>query len=194
MNRYASDLLGISMKDTGKNYLKNISLKMMTESSAAVHDGKELCNRMVKVNNSQILYHVSPVYVNKKIDGAVFTILDANDIHEAEISIRRTLFQQKKKAGYTFEDIRGNSEIINKTIRTAFRFASTEQTVLLTGESGTGKDLFAQAIHNAGSRKQKPFIAVNCAALPENILESELFGYVKGAFYRDSTGREKGVV
>ncbi|MFW5787937.1 MAG: sigma-54 interaction domain-containing protein, partial [Halanaerobiales bacterium] len=86
------------------------------------------------------------------------------------------------KADYTFRDIAGKSEKIKKAKKIAKRMAGSSSTVLLIGESGTGKELFAQAIHNKSDRKNYQFVAINCAALPENLLESELFGYVKGAF------------
>lgn len=77
---------------------------------------------------------------------------------------------------------------MNTTIEKARRFAETSSNIMLLGESGTGKELFAQSIHNCSKRKDGPFVAINCAALPENLLESELFGYVQGAF----TGTNKG--
>jgi PAS domain S-box-containing protein len=91
-------------------------------------------------------------------------------------------------AKYVFEDIIGESESILLAKKWARIAANSPSTVLLTGESGTGKELFAQAIHNASTRKDRPFIAINCAALPETLIESELFGYEEGSF----TGSKKG--
>lgn len=91
-------------------------------------------------------------------------------------------------ARYTFDDIISISPIMERTKKLAEKMAATRSSVLITGESGTGKELIAQAIHNASERKNEPFIALNCAALPENLLESELFGYEDGAF----TGARKG--
>jgi len=91
-------------------------------------------------------------------------------------------------ARYHFHDIIGESNVIRETIREARKYALSEATVLITGESGTGKELFAQSMHNESPRKNGPFVAVNCAALPEALLESELFGYEEGAF----TGARKG--
>ncbi len=85
-------------------------------------------------------------------------------------------------AKWTFDQIIYKSEMFSNLIQRAKKYALTDSAVLLTGESGTGKDIFAQSIHNASLRRNGPFVAVNCAALPENILESELFGYVSGAF------------
>ena len=83
---------------------------------------------------------------------------------------------------YSFDEIIGNSEAMNNAKELATRIATSNSTVLLTGESGTGKELFAQAIHGMSPRKNNPFIAVNCAAIPGELFESELFGYEPGAF------------
>jgi transcriptional regulator of acetoin/glycerol metabolism len=92
------------------------------------------------------------------------------------------------RAKYTFEDIIGESKAIRDAIKLAQQSARTISPVLLQGESGTGKELFAQAIHNYGAAKDRPFVALNCAAIPKELIESELFGYEEGAF----TGARKG--
>ncbi|MCA1176846.1 MULTISPECIES: sigma-54-dependent Fis family transcriptional regulator [unclassified Pantoea] len=91
-------------------------------------------------------------------------------------------------ASYTFEMIRGHAPRVQQAIQKARASSRTDSTVLLSGESGTGKELFAQAIHNASPRHQEPFIALNCGALPRDLVQSELFGYVDGAF----TGSRRG--
>ncbi len=96
---------------------------------------------------------------------------------------RRILDLEKKlKARYSFDKILGTSKEIKDSILLAEKVAPADSTVLLEGETGTGKELFAQSIHNASARKNKPFIAVNCSAFPKDLLESELFGFKKGAF------------
>ncbi len=91
-------------------------------------------------------------------------------------------------AKYRFADICGNSPRLRRTVELARKMARTDSSVLITGESGTGKELFAHAIHNSSPRAEAPFVAINCAALPDTLLESELFGYEEGAF----TGAKKG--
>ena len=83
--------------------------------------------------------------------------------------------------------------MIDRTIEIAKRYAASDSNIIIVGETGTGKELFAQSIHNASSRKNGPFVAVNCAALTENLLESELFGYVEGAFTGSSKGGKMGL-
>jgi transcriptional regulator of acetoin/glycerol metabolism len=92
------------------------------------------------------------------------------------------------KAKYTFENIIGESKLLKEAVKLAQKSAHTIAPVLLQGESGTGKELFAQAIHNYGPAKERPFVAINCAAIPKELIESELFGYEEGAF----TGAKKG--
>lgn len=103
-------------------------------------------------------------------------------------SIRHESASRGHVASYTFGDIIGNSDSMIRAKTKAKKLAVTELTILIEGESGTGKELFAGAIHNASKRGDRPFIAVNFSALPEELVESELFGYVEGAF----TGAKKG--
>lgn len=107
--------------------------------------------------------------------------------------MRKRLHDRGHLAKYDFCDILGISEKNKNTINKAKRYASVDATVLIYGETGTGKELFAHAIHNNSSRRNGPFIAVNCAAVPENLLESELFGYAEGAFTGAKKGGKKGI-
>ena len=108
----------------------------------------------------------------------------------SELEKRMDLMQNLKSdhARYSFEDIIGESESLLKAIETARKAAQTNVTVLLRGESGTGKELFAHAIHNESLRRNQKFIRINCAAIPESLLESILFGYEENSF----TGAKKG--
>ena len=122
---------------------------------------------------------------NKKISGGVETFRDIT----VEQNLRKQLYEK-----YSREDIISVSHKIQKIFDVLPEIAESPASVLINGESGTGKELFARAIHNLSSRKNNPFIAVNCAALPDNLLESELFGYVAGAFTdakKDKPGRFK---
>ena len=127
-----------------------------------------------------------------KKDEEIFSIIiafqDAGNIQNQEEKIREKLYLKGHITQYTFDDIIGNNYRIIQCIKTAKIYAKNVTNVLLMGETGTGKELFAQSIHSFGERKNKPFVAVNCGAVPDNLLESELFGYVEGAF----TGAKKG--
>ena len=109
-----------------------------------------------------------------------------------ELHTRLSVYQNELKSIYTskysFDDILGQSAIMRKTKELAKRLALSKANILITGESGTGKELWAHAIHRASQRIEFPFVSVNCGAIPENLLESELFGYEEGAF----TGAKKG--
>lgn len=118
-------------------------------------------------------------YYQKPIDIDVLNVILARAFKISELEAENRAL---KSAGLTSNEIIGNSESILKACRTVEKIAPTEITTLLLGESGTGKEVFARAIHRQSPRNKKPFVAINCASIPENLLESELFGYEKGAF------------
>ena len=123
--------------------------------------------------------------------GTLVTFQAAQSITNAENRLRDRLRLSGHIARYHFDDILGESTAILTAIHQAQRFAHVDSNILLMGETGTGKELFAQSIHNESERANGPFVAVNCAAIPENLMESELFGYEGGAFTGASkTGKE----
>lgn len=127
------------------------------------------------------------------IVGVLITIQTASTIRNAEEKIRKELANKGLVARYTFHNIVGISQTMKEAISTAVKYAQVEANVMLVGETGTGKELFAHSIHMASQRRNEPFVAVNCAVLPESLLESELFGYVEGAFSGASKGGKTGL-
>ena len=144
--------------------------------------GKEDLAQLLTINNEQVVCNKVPIYVNDKVVGAVINFQDVTKLQQMEAKVRRRLFAAGHVASLCFDDIIGTSAQMQKTVALARDFAKTDSAILILGETGTGKEVFAQSIHNCSSRCQGPFVALNCAALPEQILESELFGYVGGAF------------
>ncbi|MDR2744294.1 MAG: sigma 54-interacting transcriptional regulator [Desulfovibrio sp.] len=114
--------------------------------------------------------------------GAVITLQQTDRIKRAETRLRRKFASKGFMARHTFSSLVVSSETLAGVVRQSQLYAESAAPILISGETGTGKDVFAQAIHNAGPRRQEPFVAVNCAALPPSLLESELFGYEEGAF------------
>lgn len=145
-------------------------------------------NQILKTGQHYVVVNKVDIKNNKEIKGILYILKDVTKIQELEKQLRRRLYSSKYIANYTFDDIIGVSESINKTKQLAKKVASSNSPVLIEGETGTGKELFAQAIHNISHRKNGPFVAVNFAALPETLIESELFGYEEGAF----TGAKRG--
>jgi transcriptional regulator with PAS, ATPase and Fis domain len=122
-------------------------------------------------------------YVNKPFSLKEIDILIEEISGKLQIHKELQVLRRQQKIAITFDHIIGQSPEIKQVIQLAKKIADTEATtILLLGESGTGKDLFAKAIHNSSSRKEKPFVTINCSSLPETLLESELFGHEQGAF------------
>ncbi|MHB8918255.1 MAG: sigma 54-interacting transcriptional regulator [Desulfocucumaceae bacterium] len=141
-----------------------------------------------EVGQKQFLVNRMPINIKNKEKGLVITFQSADRIQVLEHNLRRQLFKKGLVAKHNLNDLVGSSPVLKDAIRRVKKFSTASATVLICGESGTGKELFAQSIHNESKRRKGPFVAVNCAALPENLLESELFGYEEGAF----TGAKKG--
>ncbi|MBM7622789.1 sigma-54 interaction domain-containing protein [Sporohalobacter salinus] len=141
----------------------------------------------------EVIVNVSPILVEGELKGSVGVIHDVSQLQELSSELSKTKKRLRQlHAKYTFEDIIANDSQMLAAINLAKRVATTPATVLLQGESGTGKELFAHAIHNDSKRSQKEFIRVNCAAIAESLLESELFGYEEGAFTGARKGGKKG--
>ena len=130
----------------------------------------------VKLNNTEFVINANPIMVKDEREGTVLVLSDFNKMKESVIEFSR------KKDIVTFDDIVGESEPLKQARREAIQVAESDASILIFGETGTGKEVFARAIHNLSYRKKEVFMAINCGAIPENLIESELFGYEKGSF------------
>jgi PAS domain S-box-containing protein len=161
-----------------------------------LRSGKAVRNVRMKVGpaKKEVIVNVAPIFVDGLIRGSVGVIHDISEIIglTEELAHARKLIR-RLEARYTWDDIVGTAAALTHAKQQAMRAAETPATVLLRGESGTGKELFAHAIHNGSSRSKSQFVRVNCAALPEQLLESELFGYEEGAFTGAAKGGKRGL-
>jgi len=159
-----------------------------TRMNYVLKSGEAELGEIQHIKEISIVTNRVPIVVEGEVLGVVATFQELDKIQKMESKIRKKLLYKGHVAKARFEDIVGNSTAVSQAKEEAKQYSEVDSTVLILGETGTGKELFAQSIHNASNRRDKPFVAVNCAALPENLLESELFGYVEGAF----TGARKG--
>ncbi|MFN1922082.1 sigma 54-interacting transcriptional regulator [Clostridioides difficile] len=114
--------------------------------------------------------------------GIYYNLQEITYIKKLEQNLTNKLREQGQIARYTFKDIKTKNKNMVKCVELAKKISKSDLSVLIIGESGTGKELLSQSIHNASNRSNQPFIAVNCAAVPDSLLESQLFGYEKGSF------------
>ncbi|MDN5301232.1 MAG: hypothetical protein PWQ60_746 [Thermoanaerobacteraceae bacterium] len=149
---------------------------------------------LVGPNKKEVIVNAAPIMVGECLRGSVAVVHDVSEIkrltEELDLVKRRVRHLEAK---YSFDDIVGQSQAMREAIEAAKNAASTNATVLLRGESGTGKELFAHAIHNESERCHHQFIRVNCSALTDSLLGSELFGYADGAFTGARRGGRKGL-
>ncbi|MEG1284438.1 MAG: sigma 54-interacting transcriptional regulator [Romboutsia sp.] len=185
-NQKAQSITGINSKiaigENANEYFQDIPFKECYETF------EEINNKLIKINGVNIDISVRPVIRMGKYRGAFATLQKFSEVENKQHKIREQLLNRGHYAKYRFEDILGESSVIEKTRKLAKKMAKSSASIIVTGESGTGKELFANAIHNESLRHKHPFVAINCGAIPDNLLESELFGYEEGAF----TGAKKG--
>lgn len=184
-NPKAEELLGVPAE---KILFKNIQNVNFSNISRIFEKGEPALQKIIDINKTKLLVNRAHINVDRQKYGTVITFQDISKIQELEKNIRKEIHKKGLTPSYSFEDILGDSVLLKETIKMAQKYSNTNSTVLIVGESGTGKELFANSIHSASPRARGPFVAVNCAALPESLLESELFGYEEGAF----TGAKKG--
>ncbi len=186
-NSAAEKIIGVSLEQAIGKYIDDI-IKNSKLSKVMNMNQPEL-GEILQFGKNKVVSNRVPIVVNDNVVGAVATFDDITRIQESEQRIRSILLNKGFIPKYNFKSIIGRSKKLIEAKDKAKKYALTDSTVLIMGESGTGKEMFAQGIHSESHRKNGPFVAVNCAAIPQNLLESELFGYEEGAF---TGARKKG--
>ncbi|MBP2675079.1 MAG: sigma-54 dependent transcription regulator, partial [Deltaproteobacteria bacterium] len=159
-----------------------------TELPRVLKEGRSEYGALQRVKDKVIVTQRLAVKVKESSIAAIANFQDVTELQRLERIVRQKMHTKGFVAKTTMEDLIGESPQILHLKERARKFAAVDAAVLISGESGTGKEMLAQGIHNLSRRSKGPFVAVNCAALPESLLESELFGYEEGAF----TGAKKG--
>ncbi len=158
-----------------------------------LESGEKQLDQIMQIHQTLCNTNRIPILVDGQRRGVVATFQDVKQLQNSEQKIRLKLHEKGLVAKYAFNDILGDSPAIRSTIQIARSYAASRASVLILGETGTGKELFAQSIHNASDRRDGPFVAINCAAISNSLLESELFGYEAGSFTGASRGGREGV-
>ncbi|HSQ87436.1 sigma 54-interacting transcriptional regulator [Romboutsia sp.] len=186
-NKSAKKILKAEKKDVYNKSILDIFSKMdwLLECLATGKDNKM---QIRHINNLVLNTRSMPIKVDGKIHGVIGILQDITKLQKLERKIRVNLNEKGLCAKHTFSDYMYKDIISKEFIEEAKKIGKSDYTTLLYGESGSGKEILAQSIHNISKRKDKPFVAINCATISESLLESELFGYEEGAF----TGARKG--
>ena len=180
-NEQARRLLKTSKEDRLAKYYNALFL------DAVLKDGEARLDTLVDIDDERLLVNTFPLSRLEGGEGAVSFMHDVTQLQKINRKIGDELYAKGFVARYGCDDIKGKSPHILRLRQKILRYAATDTAVFITGESGTGKELVAHALHAESPRRGNPFVAINCAALPEPLLESELFGYEGGAF----TGAKK---
>lgn len=150
--------------------------------------------KVIEFSGNKILIRSTPIFAKESYIGTVISFQKSSYISYLDHNVRRQNIKKGMNANASFKDLEDTtiSSKMRECIFKARQYANTDSTILIFGESGSGKEMFAQSIHNASSRCDQPFVAINCAALSQNLLESELFGYEEGAFTGAKVGGKPG--
>ncbi len=191
-NKTAEDLFGLSQNQVAGCPVAEIIPN--TRLPHVLRTGEPEIGEVQLIGKRQIATKRIPIKTGGLVSGVVATFQEVSQLQKFEQSVRQKIHDKGLTAKFRLNQIIGDSPALRKAKDLARTYAATDSTVMITGETGTGKELFAQGIHNLSSRRDAPFVAVNCAALPESLLESELFGYEEGAFSGAKKGGKMGLV
>lgn len=175
------------IRDDQKNPMNIKNILPVEPVLNSIERGRTLNYHVERIGDKQFLIEYIPAELESKAIGGIITLQNIESVMKAESEIRRSM-AKGHVAKYSLDDfIYNNSEMAN-LIANAKKYAARESTILITGPTGTGKEIMAHAIHKLSRRKAGPFVSINCASIPEQLLESELFGYEEGSF----TGARRG--
>ncbi|GGE45053.1 Fis family transcriptional regulator [Pullulanibacillus camelliae] len=187
INRSAESILGLTSESLNNKITDLLPMLDLEDGDETRH------NQLITISDKKIVVNKTTISMNDKNIGEVTAFQDVTRIQKLEHDIRKKMKEKGLATKYTIQDIIGKSEKIKEIISVMKKIAKTEQTVLILGENGTGKELFAQSIHTMSERKNGPFVPVNIAGLPESLAESELFGYEEGTFTGGNKGGKQGL-
>jgi PAS domain S-box-containing protein len=201
LNDNSEKMYGLSLNETSGQTITKFFEKEAVVLMSTMKERQGVTNKYNQpYPNVHVLINTSPVFVDNEVVGGISIERDITEIVKLndELSITTANLHELESTAQSqqnlspFNKIKGRSPVLKEAINLATKVAKTDAPVLITGDSGVGKELFAEGIHNAGIRSNKPFVAINCGAIPAALFESELFGYEQGAFTGAIKGGKKG--
>ncbi|MGO4889759.1 sigma-54 interaction domain-containing protein [Anaerobacillus sp. MEB173] len=199
-NPKSEEMYGLSSHEVQGKSITNFFKKEAVVLMTTIKEGNGVVNKYNRPKSHvHVLINTAPIYVDGKIIGGLSIERDITDVVRLNDELSSTtayLHELESNVGdeklSPFSKIKGRSKVLQSSVDLAAKVARTDAAVLITGESGVGKELFAEGIHKGSNRSENPFIAINCGAIPAPLFESELFGYEQGAFTGAVKGGKKG--
>ncbi|WP_332692199.1 sigma-54 interaction domain-containing protein [Halalkalibacter lacteus] len=201
LNHNTEEMYGLLLNEVYGQSITKFFEKEAVVLMSTIKEKQGVTNKYHQPNpNVYVLINTSPVYVGTEVVGGISIERDITQMVKLNDELASTTAHlhdlksttQSKQNHSPFSKIKGRSPVLKEAINLANKVAKTDAAVLITGDSGVGKELFAEGIHNAGKRSNHPFVAINCGAIPTALFESELFGYEQGAFTGAVKGGKKG--
>ncbi len=191
LNAVASSLLGLGNDEAITQSIHELvpELDVRGVLDSAVPDK----GRVLTLNGHSVAVQTFPIFDNARLVGAVTILQESTAVSRIERQLRMNSRRTEFRARYSLDTIVGSSASMHRIVKLSEIYARSDCSIVIIGESGTGKELFAQGIHNASRRAKRAFVAFNCAAFPESLIESELFGYEEGAFSGARKGGKPGL-
>jgi len=186
INHYAEKLLGLTASEAFNQPVGSVIPDCEIEK--VLQQGKSELEEVSTLKGVNVVINKVPIQVDGAVKGVVAYFKNLQELQEQESKARKKIHNQGLAARYTVDHFVSRSPVMQDMIKRINKFARSDSNILITGESGVGKEIVAHSLHNMSQRKHQPFVALNCSTLQENLLDSELFGYEEGSF----TGAKKG--